>query len=178
MGHPIAGLSFRSLFHRAAGVCLALLMLSLQGCNSDPPPKIWHTEYLSEEFTAEMVDGPVRSFDDYLSLEQRLFAQLDEQIYAKTATGPAHALERYSRGSAADPGRRQPDWNRSFEIQVAAPVGGALLLHGMSDSPYSLRALGEALSQQGYWVVGLRLPGHGTVPSGLRRTTWEDMQPR
>jgi alpha-beta hydrolase superfamily lysophospholipase len=45
----------------------------------------------------------------------------------------------------------------------------------MSDSPYSLRALGEALNRRGYWVVGLRLPGHGTVPSGLKVVTWEDM---
>jgi esterase/lipase len=45
----------------------------------------------------------------------------------------------------------------------------------MSDSPYSLRALGEALNQQGYRVIGLRLPGHGTAPSGLKHVTWRDM---
>jgi pimeloyl-ACP methyl ester carboxylesterase len=45
----------------------------------------------------------------------------------------------------------------------------------MSDGPYRLRALGETLSRRGYHVVGLRLPGHGTAPSGLRRATWEDM---
>ena len=50
-----------------------------------------------------------------------------------------------------------------------------LLLHGMSDSPYSLRALGETLKQRDYWVIGLRLPGHGTAPSGLRHINWRDM---
>ena len=50
-----------------------------------------------------------------------------------------------------------------------------MLLHGMSDGPYSLRALGEALNRQNYWVVGLRMPGHGTVPSGLKTIRWEDM---
>ncbi len=50
-----------------------------------------------------------------------------------------------------------------------------LLLHGMSDSPYSLRALGEALNQGGYHVIGLRLPGHGTAPSGLKYIAWQDM---
>jgi pimeloyl-ACP methyl ester carboxylesterase len=45
----------------------------------------------------------------------------------------------------------------------------------MSDSPYSLRALGEALNKQGYLVVGLRAPGHGTAPSGLRYVSWQDM---
>ena len=55
------------------------------------------------------------------------------------------------------------------------PIGGVLLLHGMSDSPYSLRALGEALQQRGYHVVGLRMPGHGTIPSGMLYLQWQDM---
>ena len=45
----------------------------------------------------------------------------------------------------------------------------------MSDSPYSLRALAEALNREGYHVLGLRLPGHGTAPSGLKYIRWEDM---
>ena len=45
----------------------------------------------------------------------------------------------------------------------------------MSDSPYSLRALGEALNEDGYHVVGLHLPGHGTAPSGLLDLRWQDM---
>lgn len=122
-----------------------------------------------------MANDQVRNFDDYLALEQRLFMQLDEKIYANTATGPAHVLERYSAGSSADPRRNQPNWNMSFELDAAAPVGGVVLLHGMSDSPYSLRALGNTLNKRGYQVVGLRLPGHGTVPSGLRYVTWQDM---
>jgi alpha-beta hydrolase superfamily lysophospholipase len=122
-----------------------------------------------------MLGDQVKSFDDYLALEQRLFKQLDEKVYAKTATGPAHALERYSTGSLVDPRGNNPDWNRSFELNAAAPVGGVLLLHGMSDSPYSLRALGKTLNQRGYQIVGLRLPGHGTAPSGLRYVSWQDM---
>jgi alpha-beta hydrolase superfamily lysophospholipase len=45
----------------------------------------------------------------------------------------------------------------------------------MSDSPYSLRALGHTLNQRKFWVIGLRLPGHGTAPSGLLSIKWEDM---
>jgi alpha-beta hydrolase superfamily lysophospholipase len=129
---------------------------------------------LDAEFTASMADE-VRTFDDYRKLEDELFTQLDEEVYARTPTGPDQALVRYSPGSAADPRVRQPDWNRSFELPADAPVGGVLLLHGMSDSPYSLRALGEALNRHGYQVLGLRLPGHGTAPSGLTRVRWEDM---
>ncbi len=143
---------------------LALLML-VQGCGSTLQP--WHTEELTEEFTAAKADE-VRTFDDYRQLEDRLLAQLDETVYARVETGPDHQLVRYSAGSAADPRGRQPDWNRSYELRAEAPVGGVLLLHGMADSPYTLRALGEALQRHGYQVVGLRLPGHGTAPSGIR----------
>ena len=141
---------------------------------SGPPLQPWHTEELTAEFTADRADE-LRTFDDYRQVEDELFAQLDEEVYAHTATGPAFVLARYSAGSAADPRRWKPDWNRSFELSATPSVGGVLLLHGMSDSPYSLRALGETLNQHDYWVVGLRLPGHGTAPSGLTTINWEDM---
>jgi alpha-beta hydrolase superfamily lysophospholipase len=160
---------------RGVSGCIAVLIVlfTMQGC-SGPALKSWHTEKLSAEFTVEKADE-VTSFDDYRRLEDELFAQLEEKVYAHTATGPEYALVRYSTGSAADPQHRQPNWNRSFELNADAPVGGVLLLHGMSDSPYSLRALGETLNQRGYQVLGLRLPGHGTAPSGLTRVSWQDM---
>ncbi len=146
----------------------------LGGC-SGQPLEPWHTARLSEEFDADMVGDEIRDFDDYRSLEDRLFAELREEVYARVETGPEYGLVRYSAGSAADPARRDPDYNRSFEFQVDNPKGGILLLHGMSDSPYSLHELGERLHEEGYWVIGLRLPGHGTAPSGIKRATWRDM---
>jgi alpha-beta hydrolase superfamily lysophospholipase len=38
-----------------------------------------------------------------------------------------------------------------------------------------MRALAETLGQRGYWVISLRLPGHGTAPSGLKHITMHDM---
>jgi alpha-beta hydrolase superfamily lysophospholipase len=155
------------------GSAAVLILLFLSGC-SDQPLQPWHTEALTAEFTAAKA-AEVRSFEGYRRLEDRLFAELDEKVVAATPTGPAHALVRYSRGSAADPEKQDANWNRSFELPAEAPAGGVLLLHGMSDSPYSLRTLGRRLNQQGYWVIGLRLPGHGTAPSGLLYVSWEDM---
>ncbi|MCK8603424.1 alpha/beta hydrolase [Desulfoferrobacter suflitae] len=152
------------------GVAMTWYFVGRGGPSLEP----WHTEALSAEFTAKEVDA-VRTFDDYRQLEGKLFAQLEEQVYLRVGTGPAYALVRYSSGSAADPQLYAPNWNRSFELATDSPVGGALLLHGMSDSPYTFRALGVALNQRKYWVVGLRLPGHGTAPSGLLNITWEDM---
>ncbi len=158
----------------AATVLVGLLCaLVLQGCGG-PQLEPWHTEELTEEFTADRADT-VQSFEDYLALEERLFAELDDKIYAQTDTGPEHRLDRYSSGSAADPRQAEPNWNASFELTSDAPRGAVLLIHGMSDSPYALRALGEALNRRGYWVVGMRMPGHGTAPSGLRSINRRDM---
>lgn len=155
-------------------VCILVAMtLQVPGC-SGPPLQPWHTAKLTAEFTAEN-SGEIQTFDDYRRLEDRLFAQLEEEVYAHTGTGPEYELVRYSAGSAANRRHRSVDWNRSFELSSDSPVGGVLLLHGMSDSPYSLRALGEALNQRNFWVLGPRLPGHGTAPAGLKNIKWEDM---
>ena len=156
------------------GFVIGATALYISSIRSGPPLELWHTEELTGEFTAEQADE-IRSLEDYLRQEDALFAQLEEKIYAHTGTGPAYSLVRYSAGSASDPRRWKHNWNRTFELPADAPAGGVLLLHGMSDGPYSFRALGQALNRQGYWVVGLRMPGHGTAPSGLRTISWEDM---
>jgi alpha-beta hydrolase superfamily lysophospholipase len=171
---PLTSGSFQVIAGFVAGLAFVLLIAGLKGRSGGLPLEYWHTEKLSEEFTADMTQDDVRSFNDYLQLEQRLFRQLDEKVYANTGTGPDQALNRYSPGSFADPRKRQPDWNRSFEWDGAG-AGSVLLLHGMSDSPYSLRVLGESLNRRGYHVIGLRLPGHGTAPSGLKYVSWQDM---
>ena len=150
-------------------------VLTITMVRRGPSLHIWHTEKLTAEFTAEKAKDDVRSFQQYLNLEDALFAQLEKQVYQHTESGPNFELARYSAGSAADPRGWNPNWNRSFELPATNPAGGVLLLHGMSDSPYSLRVLGESFSRRGYWVLGLRLPGHGTAPSGLLTATWEDM---
>jgi alpha-beta hydrolase superfamily lysophospholipase len=153
----------------------------LSGCDTSGL-RSWHTEILEGEYAADTT-GDVDSLEEYLQLEDAVFAEMEERIYAHTGTGPDAALERYSRGSLADPEQRQPNWNRSFVLGGDAGLNaggdsgraGVLLLHGMSDSPYSLRALGETLHKRGYTVVGLRMPGHGTLPSGLLEVQWQDM---
>ncbi len=66
------------------------------------------------------------------------------------------------------PGLPEEEWPPAFETEV-------LLLHGMSDSPYSLRALGQSLHAHNYWVLGLRLPGHGTAPTALLTVANKDL---
>ena len=151
--------------------CLLLLVVS--GCASQSLD-VWHTVRITTEFHAGLL-REVETLDDYLSLEDRVFAEVRDKVYAEVGTGPRYSLTRYSAGSMADPDTRSPDYNRTVVIPAEQPRGGVLLLHGMHDSPYSLRQIGATLSARGYWIVGLRLPGSGTVPAGLTSVTREDM---
>lgn len=156
------------------GFLLGVLLLYVWWVRSGPPVQPWHQVELEEELTAANA-SEIRTLADYRRLEDRLFRELDAKVYAATPRGPEYALVRYSAGSASDPRQRDPNWNRTFELGPEDASGGVLLLHGMSDGPYSLWALGEALAGLGYRVLGLRMPGHGTAPSGLRTVTWEAM---
>ena len=49
-----------------------------------------------------------------------------------------------------------------------------VFLHGLTDLPYSLRHVADRYRDLGYLAIGLRLPGHGTVPAALTDTVWED----
>jgi alpha-beta hydrolase superfamily lysophospholipase len=161
-----------ALFYGIAGGLIVLVIIFVLFLESRHELKVWHQVELDAEFTAV---SPVRSFEDYLSLERKLFAQLDERVFTRVPAKDRNLINRYSRGSLSDPGRWTPNWNRTFEFSTDAPKAGVLLLHGMSDSPYSLISLGRRLHSEGAWVIGLRLPGHGTAPSGLVQVQWEDM---
>ena len=60
----------------------------------------------------------------------------------------------------------------AFEFE-GGPIG-ALLVHGFTGSPASMRPLGEFLHGKGLAVSGPRLAGHGTSYEDLAATTWED----
>jgi alpha-beta hydrolase superfamily lysophospholipase len=133
----------------------------------------WHRVALREEFKQSEADR-VPDFDAYRALEDRLFTELRREIYDRPGGSGREAVNRYSAGSLADPGGRPVDWNRSYEMPVKAPRAAALLVHGLSDSPYVLHGIAERLHERGVWVVGLRLPGHGTIPAALTDVRWED----
>jgi alpha-beta hydrolase superfamily lysophospholipase len=49
-----------------------------------------------------------------------------------------------------------------------------VLLHGLTDAPYSLRHIARFYVDHRYVAVGIRMPAHGTVPGALMSAHWED----
>ena len=162
----------RALAYGIVGGLVVLIVVFVLYLDSRMDLKVWHLADLDAEFTK---DTPAQSFEDYLAMEAQVFAQLDERVFEAVKPEHRRLINRYHRGSLSDPGRWPTNWNRTFELSLNAPRAGVLLLHGMSDSPYSMRSIGQSLHAAGAWVIGLRLPGHGTAPSGLVEVRWEDM---
>lgn len=163
---------FKSLTYGLIGGLIVLIVVFVYYLDSRPDLNVWHEEILDEEFKA---GSSIQDLEGYLALEERLFAELDAEIYDQIRPEDRQRINRYNRGSYSDPSRWPTNWNRTFELKAKSPKVGVLLLHGMSDSPYSLRGLGQRLHGEGAWVLGLRIPGHGTAPSGLVEVHWQDM---
>lgn len=154
-----------------AGVLLAGVAVYAFYIDHLPELSRWHTTALKSEFRAGDGTG---NWADWIAREDRLFAELRGAIYDQPQAGESRNASRYTVGALADPTKEPRDWNRSFELLAPQPRGGVLLIHGLSDSPYSLRDIAEQLHAAGWSVVALRLPGHGALPSGLRDVRWED----
>lgn len=151
-----------------AGVVVGAYLVLIALARSQPPREIWHQLELPRELQRPAVDA---TFSAILDQEMALFAALEQAMAAVPEFPPA---SRYDPSSPTHPSRLPHDGNRSFVLTPDQPRGAALLLHGLSDSPASLRSLGTTLAQRGLRVIGLRLPGHGTVPRSLLDTRWED----
>jgi carboxylesterase len=53
-------------------------------------------------------------------------------------------------------------------------TAGALVLHGFTGNPSSMRGVADALAAAGFHVEMPRLPGHGTVVEDMIPTRWDD----
>ena len=51
---------------------------------------------------------------------------------------------------------------------------GILLIHGLSDSPYLMKAVARHFRNRGFLVRSILLPGHGTVPGDLLSVTYRE----
>ena len=172
MNHRYVGKAVKLILLVALLLFFLLLAWAFQS-RSMPALKIWHTTSLKSEFhSADATVG--YGLADYLEQEDRLFAELEAKIVLQIEPILQLRYERYKRGGVQNPAWPSRNWNRTYEMVPDEIKGGALLLHGLSDSPYSLRRLAEILYQRGFYVLALRLPGHGTIPAALTEVRWED----
>jgi alpha-beta hydrolase superfamily lysophospholipase len=138
-----------------------------------PDLKPWHRLVPAAELRAADF-GPRFTFDDYLKREAAVFDEVRTRIEDRLAPEDRSMVNRYDRTGRSSPSRLPRDWNRTIELIPADIRGGALLVHGLTDAPYSMRAVAESLQERGFYALAMRMPGHGAVPAGLTSATWPD----
>jgi alpha-beta hydrolase superfamily lysophospholipase len=156
-------------------VGLTLLIGHAVMVRNGPDLDWWHTQEISSEFVESDKDD-IQTLQQYLDNETKVFEELEQLEAQNLPEGYEHQLNRYRQGSDSYPVKNGQNFNRSYQLIPEDIKGGVLLLHGLTDSPYSLRHLGELFERQGLYVLSLRMPGHGTIPGELNRMQWQDWQ--
>ncbi len=160
----------------AAVVLLATFAIggAVSAMNRLPGLQPWHRLITGLEPRASDMDERF-TLADYLGREAAVFEEAKKRVDATVAIDADPAIpNRYVAASRSAPARLPIDLNRTREQTPPQIRGGALLVHGLTDAPYSMRAIADRLHAAGYYTLSLRLQGHGTVPGGLVNATWED----
>lgn len=144
--------------------CLTIALgFTLYAVSALPTLQPWHTQRLDGEFTALGNHG--LDFEGYLKLESNLFDAMRAREATWDQSNEAYVFSRFNQASGINRLAEGAPFNHSFRLTLANPVGHALLVQGLTDSPYSMKALADSLHSRGFEVTVLRLPGHGTFPS-------------
>ena len=137
-----------------------------------PPLQPWHT-HVPVELSADELDAA--DWNRYLAQEQAIFDDIRANVTQRLEPDARVPYNRYFEGSPVYPPRFKQDWNRSYVMEPSGPPKGVVvLLHGLTDSPYSLRHVARRYVERGFVAIGIRMPGHGTVPAGLSDVRWRD----
>jgi esterase/lipase len=118
-----------------------------------------HASGLNSQF-----NGGQSEFADYVATQREMIAK------ARSGAGTANS-------------EKIIDGNAPFELKPTGkyPLGrekpykrGVLLIHGLTDSPYFMRHLAAFFQENGFRVMTVLLPGHGTQPGDLLDVRWQE----
>lgn len=162
----------------AATVAVTVLVVRAVDARGMPPLEPWHRLVPRGEVTAAGI-ARMDSLADYLERESVLFREVATTLADDPSPTARLATSRYNPDGPLHPSRFAIDGNRTREVAPHAPWqgpprAGALLLHGLTDAPYSLHAVADRLAAGGVVSLAIRLPGHGTVPAALTTARGED----
>jgi alpha-beta hydrolase superfamily lysophospholipase len=155
----------------SGAVVLTFLLYRIYNSQRGDPLELWHT-FVPHEMSVKELDAA--DWNGYLAAEEQTFRSVHDQITAKLEPPEQVPYNRYFENSPVNPAHFSRDWNRSYLLEPSsAPIGAVVLLHGLTDSPYSLRHIATRYRDRGYVVVAIRLPAHGTAPAALTDVQWE-----
>ncbi|KZY28144.1 MULTISPECIES: carboxylesterase [unclassified Oleiphilus] len=137
------------LIARVALVLTALMIV--KGCASMPDSK------MPLHQSAEYYNYIQRDFESYIEVSRAWLS--------------------HNRSFISQNKQKEINMNAPFMLMPNEPTQKAVLLvHGLGDSPYSFSDIAKSLHGEGYAVHVLLLPGHGSKPSDLMLSHYEDWQ--
>jgi alpha-beta hydrolase superfamily lysophospholipase len=152
-------------------ILATFLVVRVYDTQRGPPLGPWHT-YVPDELSIGEFDQS--DWMDFLKAEAAIFDSVRAKVTQKLAAEERVSANRYFEGSPVYPGHFSQDWNRSYFLEPdGIAAGAAVFLHGLTDSPYSLRHIARRYRDRGYVSIAVRLPGDGTVPAGLTDVEWK-----
>ena len=153
-------------------VAASLLAVRAYDSQRGPPLELWHT-HVPKDMHASEIDKA--DWAGYVRAEEAVFRDVRSEVIDKV-DAQTHTLgNRFYAGSPIYPGNFAHDWNRSYILEPdGPPTGAVVLLHGLTDSPYSLRHIARRYRDLGFVAIAIRMPAHGTVPAALTDVEWED----
>ena len=152
-------------------IAVTLLAVRVYDSQRGPPLEPWHT-FVPHELSPQEIEKT--DWVGYLKAEDRIFKSLRDEVTQKLPEHDRVPVNRYFADSPVYPGNFSRDWNRSYVLEPdSTPVGAVILLHGLTNSPYSLRHIARRYQTHGFVSVAIRLPAHGTDPGALTEVEWE-----
>jgi hypothetical protein len=102
-----------------------------------PELQPWHT-FVPVEWSVQRMDAG--NWAGYVAQEERIMASIAAEVSQKLPPESRVPINRYFTESPVYPARFAQNWNRSYVmVPDGKPSGVVVLLHGLTDSPYSLR---------------------------------------
>jgi len=141
-------------------------MLMMTTCTPKPPPAA-PSRYTPTNLPPILPSG---DFDAYIEATHARTAAVNRAVNAELTPEQIEAIGPFEiKPAPLDQdckGRARGDYDK-----------GVLLIHGLNDTPYSMRDLADRFAKACFMVRAILLPGHGTVPGDLVKVglpAWRD----
>jgi len=151
-------------------ITISIIVFRAYDSRDLPSLKAWHLNKPSPEL---LLNNDYSTFEYFVAADKQYISD----NFKKIESTDYDIFERYNPNSVNYPLNAKIDYNASFIMDPGANTKGIIvLIHGLSDSPYHMRDIAKRFYGDGFYVFVLRMPGHGTLPSGLLDVQWQDWQ--
>ena len=134
---------------------LSVIVWAVASCTPTPPPA--PSRYVPTNLPPILPSG---DFSAYVDASRARAVAVNRVVRTRLTSDEVAAISPFEI-------RPTPPHKDCKGRAVADYDKGVLLIHGLNDTPYSMRDLGDRFSKECYMVRAILLPGHGTVPGDL-----------